>query len=129
MDSSTFVKTVTIKTRSLGRPVWDESGSSSVAYLVSRHRKLGYGERRFGFNTKHQSTKAPKHEVAIGDVHWNAHHMAHAAAIGRLSQNDVLRLSQHKGPIAAVQARGMPTSSSSLLLSSLELSDTQVYEP
>ena len=33
--------------------------SSSAAYLVSHHRNLGYGERRCGFNAKHESTKAP----------------------------------------------------------------------
>ena len=32
-------------------------GSSSVAFLVSHHRSLGYAERRCGFNTKHRSTK------------------------------------------------------------------------
>ena len=32
-------------------------GSSSVAYLVSHHRRLGYGERRCRFDTRHQSTK------------------------------------------------------------------------
>ena len=46
--------------RGLGRPVWGEPGNSSVAYLVMQNRDLEYGERRFGFNTKHQSTKAPK---------------------------------------------------------------------
>jgi len=35
------------------------SRNSSVAYLVSHHRSLGYGEPRCGFNTKHQSTTAP----------------------------------------------------------------------
>ena len=31
--------------------------TSSVAYLVSHHRSVGYRERRCGFNTTHQSTE------------------------------------------------------------------------
>ena len=31
-------------------------GNSSVVDFVSHHRNLGYGERRFGFNFKYQST-------------------------------------------------------------------------
>ena len=42
--------------------VFSSLGSSPIAYLVSHHRSLGYRERRCGLNTKHQSTKAPKHQ-------------------------------------------------------------------
>ena len=43
----------------LGRAVWREPGDSYAAYRVSHHGILGYGERRCGFNTKHQRiTKA-----------------------------------------------------------------------
>ena len=37
-----------------------EPGNSDAAYRVSHHRSLGYGERRCGFNTKHQSTYTKK---------------------------------------------------------------------
>jgi len=41
-----------------------------VAYLVMQNRNLEYGEPRCGFNTKHQSTRAPKvddHENQLDD--------------------------------------------------------------
>ena len=45
-------------TNGLGWPVLGCPGNSTVAYLVMQHRDLGYGERRCGLNTKHQSTMA-----------------------------------------------------------------------
>ena len=53
----------------LGRAVWREPGSPSVTYLVMQNGNLEYGERRCGFNLKHQSTKAPKHQSTCGRVH------------------------------------------------------------
>ena len=47
------------RTRSHGGLLFSSPGSSSVAYLVSHNRSVGYRERRCGFNTKHQGTKAP----------------------------------------------------------------------
>ena len=44
----------TINIRFFGRAVRHESGSSSVVYRASHHRSVGYGKRRFGFNTKHE---------------------------------------------------------------------------
>ena len=53
---SSFVKTATIKTRgSAGRLHCPRI--SSVAYLVMQNGHLGYGGRRCGFNTKHQSSE------------------------------------------------------------------------
>ena len=43
--------------RRLGGPVLGFPGNSTAAYLVMQNRNLEYGERRCGFNTKHQSTK------------------------------------------------------------------------
>jgi hypothetical protein len=43
-----------------GRWLFGSPGSSSVLHLASHHRSVGYRGRRCGFNTKHQSTKAPK---------------------------------------------------------------------
>ena len=42
-------------TMGIGRPVGC-LGSSFVVYLVMQDGSLEYGERRCGFNTKHQST-------------------------------------------------------------------------
>ena len=39
----------------------------TVVYLVIQHRKLVYGDRQCGFNTKHQSTKA---RLVGGDGDW-----------------------------------------------------------
>ena len=39
---------------------------------------LGYGERRCGFDTKHQSTKAPKHHH-----HHHHHHLSGGARTGK----------------------------------------------
>ena len=36
--------------------LFSSPGSSSVAYLVSHHRSVGYREQRFGFNAKHRGT-------------------------------------------------------------------------
>ena len=42
-------------------------GSSFVAYLVSHHISVGYRERRFGFNKKHQRTEdvALSHSLGV----------------------------------------------------------------
>ena len=37
---------------------------SYVSYLVIQNRNLEYGERRCGFSTRHQSTKAPRSKEA-----------------------------------------------------------------
>ena len=49
-----------------GRLVSSSPGSSSVVYLVIQNGNLEYEERRCGFNTKHQSTKAPKPKAGRG---------------------------------------------------------------
>jgi len=46
--------------------VRNQSGSSHTSFLVMQNGNLEYGERRFGFSTKHQSTKAPKHQSTKG---------------------------------------------------------------
>jgi hypothetical protein len=49
----------TIKTSTSGRP---DGASKELTRSLSRNSswELGYGERRCGFNTKHQSTEEPK---------------------------------------------------------------------
>ena len=67
--SKAYTFQINDRTLPLGRAVWS-AGKSTVAYLVMQNRNLEYGERRCGFNTKHQITKAPKHQryTEIGGV-------------------------------------------------------------
>jgi len=51
------------KTRRMGRVRGHAQIGHGCRYhdLAMQNRNLEYGERRFGFNTKHQSTKAPRY--------------------------------------------------------------------
>ena len=59
------------KTSTIGRP---DGASKQLTRSLSRDSswELGYGERRCGFNKKHQSTKAPKHQSTKAPKHQSS---------------------------------------------------------
>ena len=56
------------------------SGNSSLAYLVMQNRDLEYGQPRLGFDTKHQSAKAPKHQRTKAPKHQSTNAPKHQSA-------------------------------------------------
>ena len=66
----------TRRKRSHGGLLFSSPGNSSISYLVSHHRSVGYRERRCGFNTKHQSTTfctSPPPNLDLGSLTSRAH--------------------------------------------------------